>query len=745
MNRSRFAAVMLTGVAAALLMPPVLAWDPIPVATDPLLRMPGTQPNQGVVLMPASAGSNACLDCHGQDPNNVVPGFYWQGSMMAQAARDPIFWATLAVAGQDSIWAVGTPNAVDLCERCHFPGGWLGGRSDPPNASAMTGRDFDGVTCDACHRMWDPLFEPGYQGTRESADWQGYWDEAGNTGPGHGGLSQTGADATRVADMTLAGAVKLLTGLDFFLLNLPRYATYTENGAGQMYLSTNNGYLNKRGPFADAGSDHTSLYSRYHKSKFFCSTCHDVSNSVLANLGASGLPDQSGGVDQIAEQYSAHRYFHVERTFSEFMVSAHGAPGGAATNPELQSQGAPTVTWAAKCQDCHMRDVTGRGATEPGGLLRPDESTEHPNSGAPLHDLQGGNLWITRILSSLDNDSPVADPVNLAILDQGPGTLTLDLAAGASPLTRGVELLHAAQRAELQLQVAATLKHLRYNPSSGRLWLRIQNNTGHKLLSGYPEGRRMFLNVKAYADGLLIYEVNPYDPAAGTLKGLGYDYQSGHGLPDPLPLAPQTEAHADQLVYEMHATSDLTGETKTFHFALATGRQKDNRIPPKGFDIANAPERLVEPVWDGASAPDYYSAAEYAGGYDDVEVDLAPGADTIVATLYYQGTSREYLEFLRDEINGAATSLYEPTYYQVHVDPTATDPAYLIQTDPFFSQLAAWGDAIWNLWYHNHGFDGLGRTVPGIVPHVMASTTVYPVFADGFESGNTLAWTTTEP
>jgi hypothetical protein len=32
-----------------------------------------------------------------------------------------------------------------------------------------------------------------------------------------------------------------------------------------------------------------------------------------------------------------------------------------------------------------------------------------------------------------------------------------------------------------------------------------------------------------------------------------------------------------------------------------------------------------------------------------------------------------------------------------------SDPAYLIQTDPFFDDLKGWGDAIWDLWLHNNG------------------------------------------
>jgi hypothetical protein len=65
--------------------------------------------------------------------------------MMAQAARDPIFWTTMSVAARDSIWAVGRPKATDICLRCHFPEGWLSGRSEDLTGGAMVGSDFDSV------------------------------------------------------------------------------------------------------------------------------------------------------------------------------------------------------------------------------------------------------------------------------------------------------------------------------------------------------------------------------------------------------------------------------------------------------------------------------------------------------------------------------------------------------------------------------------------------------------------------
>jgi hypothetical protein len=218
----------------------------------------------------------------------------------------------------------------------------------------------------------------------------------------------------------------------------------------------------------------------------------------------------------------------------------------------------------------------------------------------------------------------------------------------------------------------------------------------------------MFVNIQAYYNDTLIHEVNPYDYSVGTLKGLPNAASS--------PALAAGEEYVDELVYEVHPSSTLTGEDETFHFVLATGRYKDNRIPPKGFDISAAPTRLSQPVWHGSDDPNYFSAAEYAGGYDDIDINIGHGADKVVVNLYYQGTSREYIEFLRDEINGSNT-LSSPT-------PSGEAQAYVVQSDPFFSGLKAWGDTIWDLWYHNHGLDGSGKQVAGIVPAQMATAQI---------------------
>ena len=49
--------------------------------------------------------------------------------------------------------------------------------------------------------------------------------------------------------------------------------------------------------------------------------------------------------------------------------------------------------------------------------------------------------------------------------------------------------------------------------------VRVTNQSGHKLPTGYAEGRRMWINLKAFdAAQTLIYESGAYDPATGELS-----------------------------------------------------------------------------------------------------------------------------------------------------------------------------------------------------------------------------------
>ena len=87
----------------------------------------GSQPGEsGTITNP-----DQCYNCHQDSSKNVTLANEWRGSMMAQAARDPLFYAGMAIANQDA------PESGDLCIRCHSPSGWLEGRSVPTDGSAL--------------------------------------------------------------------------------------------------------------------------------------------------------------------------------------------------------------------------------------------------------------------------------------------------------------------------------------------------------------------------------------------------------------------------------------------------------------------------------------------------------------------------------------------------------------------------------------------------------------------------------
>lgn len=107
------------------------------------IPLPGTQPLElSTPLRPISSCSGCHANISGDDAFAT-----WEGSMMANAFRDPLFQAALTVANQD------VPGSGEYCLRCHTPRAWLGGRSTPTDGSALLADDKHGVDCDFCHRL----------------------------------------------------------------------------------------------------------------------------------------------------------------------------------------------------------------------------------------------------------------------------------------------------------------------------------------------------------------------------------------------------------------------------------------------------------------------------------------------------------------------------------------------------------------------------------------------------------------
>ena len=493
------------------------------------MDMTGTQPLHGAILDDPDA---SCATCHGNYNSDVEPWYVWRGSMMAQAARDPFFFACMAIAEQDA------PSVGDVCIRCHSPGGWMEGRSVDTSGDLLTVKDRHSVHCDFCHRIVDFDYVEGVSPSQD-------------------------ADVLAAIDV------------------LP-----VQYGNGQ-FITDPSPLM--RGPYADAEASHQFVESPFHRSADLCGTCHDVSNPVFIVAGIADYVPNTFNLEH--PDMDLRNMFPIERTYSEWSVSAYALGGVYA--PQFVGNKPDGI--ASTCQDCHMRDVTGRGCSESGTPNRND---------LPLHDMMGGNIFVVDIV-----DTYYPDEVDAA------------------------QLAAAKARAEHMLGLAATLE---VTPENFGVTVRVTNETGHKLPSGYPEGRRIWLNVKGLdAADAVIYESGAYDFGTGVLS--------------------QDE---DAKIYEIHpglspglasALGLPTGPS--FHFVLNDTVYHDNRIPPRGFTNANFEAIQSHPVHY------HYEDGQY---WDDTHYNMPAEVESVIVALYYQSTSKEYVEFLRDEnhTNQTGQNLY---------------------------------------------------------------------------------------
>ena len=502
--------------------------------------MPGTQPHEGAILADPDA---SCGTCHGDfDPDNE-PWYVWRGSMMAQAARDPFFFACMAVAEQDA------PGSGDLCIRCHSPGGWQEGRSVDTSGDLLNVRDRHGVQCDFCHRAVDHNYLPGVSPIQDHA------------------------------------VLALIAPLPL------------QYGNGQF---VNDPAPLMRGPYDDAVASHATIYSPFHTSAAMCGLCHDVSSPVFARSGDYDYVPTA--FDEEHPDMDIRNMIPVERTYSEWSESEYASTGVYA--PQFAGNIPDGIV--SNCQDCHMRDVTASACNEPGAPNRSDMG---------LHDFTGGNTFVPDIIEQF-----FPDEVDAA------------------------QLQAAKDRAVSMIEKAATLT---LTPEEFGVTVRVTNETGHKLPSGYPEGRRVWLNVQAFdALSQLVYESGAYDFGTAVLT---HD--------------------ADVKIYEIHpglspGLAAAIGQPagKSFHFVLSDTVFSDNRIPPRGFTNAGFVAIQSPPV-----------AYEYVDGqyWDDTEYRLPAEVESVHVTLYYQSTSKEYVEFLRDAntTNSAGQDLYDAWVAQGKAPP----------------------------------------------------------------------------
>jgi hypothetical protein len=513
------------------------------------------------------------VNAHGQSLDPITDGFRaparfgavageegqtiydaWAGSIMAWSMRDPSFFAALNVANQDFInylnslpGAVNDPGtplgqtlrtlgladdvtkvggrlqpehllpvAADLCLRCHTPGGWLEGRSEPPsNGSSFLKGDFWGASF-----LEQPL---------------------------DGSLNPRPVNLAVESEAEMEGVQ-----CDTCHRNTQGFTRQSRFDGSTMAAGNGGFFVSKQNPFGANGTPDDEF--KFQNKGEFCGTCHEVTNPLITTRTAGAPPDM---------------LHPIERTYTEWYWS------GLRTTKD--------------CQSCH----------------------------APMQFL-GAHTWLLKEMGTIWGD------VDQKWVDKGypvDATRTVELEAGIR--RNRTFMARRAARVTLDSPPPAVRPGDLVN-----LDVRVTNLTGHKLPTGYAEGRRAWLYVKVTdSRGTLVFEDGTLAPD-GTLTA--------------------TKVYEHEAVTEGYSGAGLPADGDHFHFILLNKIVKDNRIPPAGYKKAayQADGALIVPE------------NLYADGQNwDVTRFTFPvpakvsGRLRVQAVLKYQTFSHEYVEFLRDHDN----------------------------------------------------------------------------------------------
>lgn len=199
--------------------------------------------------------------------------------------------------------------------------------------------------------------------------------------------------------------------------------------------------------------------------------------------------------------------------------------------------------------------------------------------------------------------------------------------------------------------------------------VQVTNKTGHKLPTGFAEGRQMWLQIKAV------------DGAGKVVFKDGFLNKDGSLVRKPN----VTKVYEQEVVADGYPTSVVANGDEHFRFVLVNNIVKDNRIPPRGYNKAAYQA-------DGAFIiPHDAKDTDYADGqYWDVTPYTfnvpasAVGPIKVTATLYYQTFSREYIDFLKK---------HDQEKTQAHGGRARNLPAGQ------YGNHETWGEALHALWH----------------------------------------------
>jgi hypothetical protein len=284
------------------------------------------------------------------------------------------------------------------------------------------------------------------------------------------------------------------------------------------------------------------------------------------------------------------------------------------------------------CQNCHMKQTSGVKIS-----TRPMNNRIGPRSPFGQHIFVGGNTFMLTLLRDYNKLLGVTS-TNFAF---------------------------TLQKTREMLQSAATVRIESPSLQGGELkfQLLVQNQSGHKLPTGFPS-RRVFLHVQVKdAQGRMVFESGK-PRADGSIVGVDADRDGK-----------RYEPHYDEItkpdqvqVYE--AIMGNTDKKLTYTLLRAASYLKDNRLLPHGFDKKTAPSDIK--VAGKAS-----SDADFTGGRDVVKYrikGLSSGAYTVKATLYLQSVGYRFAQDLFRDNKHREVLLFQYLWNKAtfHVEPITT-------------------------------------------------------------------------
>ncbi|TFH44212.1 MAG: hypothetical protein E4G94_03965 [ANME-2 cluster archaeon] len=214
--------------------------------------------------------------------------------------------------------------------------------------------------------------------------------------------------------------------------------------------------------------------------------------------------------------------------------------------------------------------------------------------------------------------------------------------------------------------------------------VKVTNKAGHKLPTGFAEGRQMWIHIKAVDDvsGDTIFEDGILDPVSHELIR-----------------TPETKVYEQVVLAKGYENFKLDGNSiidankdgyvshyeKEFHFVLMNYIEKDNRIPPKGFNKAAYEDDGAFIIPRDAKDTDYpngqnWDTTPYTFNFNPTTGGTGRSTISVTATLYYQTFNTEYIEFLKETDN-------EPTLAN-------GGRARNIPTGGSYSGFTTWGTAL---------------------------------------------------